>query len=130
MSLPRYSSSISVYSVPIYSPEPSAGEQRLDHTVSRAAIGRTAPTGVLTRENERVSVVLTHQEDGAALPTYGRNDAVRGVLHLKGAKGVTSVAVKVSRSHANHSRLLSSSYNSWMGSSILPSQRAARAIPR
>lgn len=94
--LPRYSSSLSVDSVPLYSPEPSAGERRLDHTAQRGTAQRPTHSGVRTRGNARMSIILTDQDDGAALPTYGRNDAVKGMLHLKDTKDVTRVSVKVS----------------------------------
>lgn len=54
-----------------------------------------------------MSVILTDQDDGAALPTYGRNDTVKGILHLKDTKDVTRVSVKVSQSLAHGFRALS-----------------------
>lgn len=89
---PRYSAE-SVQSVPSYSSEPSSGEQRLELTPRVAR--RPTPNGTFTREKGRVSVLLTEQEDGIALPTYSRNDSVRGVVFLKDTEGVAAVAVKV-----------------------------------
>ncbi|KAF7987043.1 hypothetical protein HWV62_169 [Athelia sp. TMB] len=134
--LPRYSSSLSINSVPLYSPEPSAGEQRLDHTALRGAARRPAPTGVLTRGNARVSVILTNQHDGAAVPTYGRNDSVKGLLHLKDAKDVTLVSVKldgiidltVAEGSSSYTPLVTETKHVWQAERSAPSSSNAAPI--
>jgi hypothetical protein len=89
---PCYSAE-SAQSIPSYSSEPLAGERRLEH--SPPVAHRPIPTGIFTKDNGRVSLLLTQQEDGAALPTYGRNSIIRGVVFPKDTEDVFAVTVKV-----------------------------------
>jgi hypothetical protein len=89
---PRYSVE-STLTVPTYSSEPLAGEQRLQ--LNPPVLHRPIPDGTFTRENGRVSLLLTQQEDGALLPTYGRNATIRGVLFLKNTDKIFAVTLKV-----------------------------------
>jgi hypothetical protein len=91
---PRYSAE-SVRSVPPYSPEPLVGEQRLE--LNPPVARRQIPTGTFTRQSKQISLLLTQQEDGAVLPTYGRKGTIRGVVFLKDTEDISTVTLKVSR---------------------------------
>jgi len=90
---PHYDSAQSSQSIPSYSSEPLAGERRLEH--SPPVAHRPIPTGIFTKDNGRVSLLLTQQEHGAALPTYGRNSIIRGVVFPKHTENVFAVTVNV-----------------------------------
>lgn len=88
---PEYSASTPV---PQYSSEPSQDEQRLEST---PRIGtRARPTSVFTHKARGISVILHDQEDGAAIPSFGRNSAVSGEVCLERCENVLSVSLKVS----------------------------------
>ena len=89
---PRYSAE-SVRSVPSYSPEPLVNEQRLEFNPPVAR--RPIPTGTFTRESKQITLLLTQQEDGAPLPTYGRKGTIRGVVFLKDTEDISTVTLKV-----------------------------------
>ena len=92
---PRYSAELA-QSVPTYSSEPLAGEQRLELNqpqVTRHAIR----SETFTRENRSVSLLLTQQENGVTLPTYGRNGTIRGVVFLKDTEDILAVTLKVTQ---------------------------------
>jgi hypothetical protein len=88
-SLPSYSSP----STPSYSAEPSFNEQSLDQT---PAVGRLAYTGTYTKTSDIFAVTLTEQVHGTPLPTYGRNDRVKGTISLHDCSEITSVNITVS----------------------------------
>jgi hypothetical protein len=93
---PRYSAEFA-RSIPSYSSEPLAGEQRLE--LNPPVARRPIPAGTFTCESKRASLLLTQQEDGAAMPTYGRNGTIRGVLFLKSTDDILAVTLKVSRNY-------------------------------
>ena len=88
--LPSYSPSSAA---PRYSPEPLEDEYRLDF-VARQRNESTA-TGTFVKKSGPITVVLSGQEDGVALPTYGRNGMIRGEILLDEETTVHSVTVKV-----------------------------------
>lgn len=78
---------------PAYSLDPSDGESRIDLTPARSASNRF--TGTFLRKEGNLSVVLTEQEDGCVLPSYGRRAAINGAVFFERRDSVTSVQVKV-----------------------------------
>ena len=77
---------------PSYSCNPTCGEERIEHT-PRAREAR--PTGAFIKKNGSVTVVLHDQEDGATVPTFGRQSKVNGILLLDKYELVSQVTLKV-----------------------------------
>lgn len=90
-SLPSYIAPSFVRS-PSYTAEPQEHEQRL--ALSRL---RRRPSSDFVKHSRGggISLRLTEQPDGAALPVYGRGDAVEGTVELAKPEGVVSVEVKI-----------------------------------
>lgn len=80
---------------PSYSAEPLVGEHRLEY-IAPAAHSPTR-TGTFSTANGHIALLLTGQEDGASVPTYGRNCVIRGevFLKLKDRENISSVTLKV-----------------------------------
>lgn len=91
--LPSYSSP----STPRYSLEPLVDEQTVDHT---PVVGRHAPTDTYVKSNDIFTLTLYEQVYGAVLPTYGRNDRIKGTVSLHDCANVATINVKVS--HGEH----------------------------
>jgi hypothetical protein len=73
--------------------EPLSGEQRLE--LNPPVARRLTPAGTFTKDNGCFSLLLTQQEDGAALPTYGRSGIIRGAVFLKDREDILAVILKV-----------------------------------
>ncbi|KAI0248603.1 hypothetical protein BJV78DRAFT_1131125 [Lactifluus subvellereus] len=86
---PAYSPSAAA---PTYSVSPGPSEQILAAT---ARSRRPRPTGVFVRSNSLITIALRDQEEDAAQPSYGRNNAVGGDISLSCTQGVHSVHIRV-----------------------------------
>ncbi|KAK0452431.1 hypothetical protein EV421DRAFT_1888171 [Armillaria borealis] len=80
-------------SPPAYSLDPSDGESRIDLTPARSTDHRF--TGTFLKKEGNLSVVLTDQQDGCSLPSYGRKGVVNGAVFFERRDLVTSVQVKL-----------------------------------
>ncbi|KDQ62637.1 hypothetical protein JAAARDRAFT_189931 [Jaapia argillacea MUCL 33604] len=69
------------FDAPCYSSEPSPDEQRLEFT-GRPRPRRPLPSGAFLKQSKKFTLVLKEQETGARLPSYGRNAALNGEIHL------------------------------------------------
>ncbi|KAK0449746.1 uncharacterized protein EV420DRAFT_762730 [Desarmillaria tabescens] len=78
---------------PAYSLDPSDGESRIDLTPSRSANNRF--TGNFLKKEGNLSVVLTEQQDGCTVPSYGRKGVINGAVFFERRDLVTSVQVKL-----------------------------------
>ncbi|KAK0203548.1 hypothetical protein DFS33DRAFT_1261908 [Desarmillaria ectypa] len=78
---------------PAYSLDPSDGELRIDLTPARSANNRF--TGNFLKKEGNISIVLTEQQDGCSLPSYGRKGVINGAVFFERRDLVTSVQVKV-----------------------------------
>ncbi|KDQ62638.1 hypothetical protein JAAARDRAFT_121787 [Jaapia argillacea MUCL 33604] len=78
---------------PCYSSEPSPDEQRLEFT---GRSRRPLPSGAFHKQSKKFTMVLKEQETGARLPSYGRNGALNGEIHLHcPTDNVAAVEVKL-----------------------------------
>ncbi|KAJ8461961.1 hypothetical protein ONZ45_g18107 [Pleurotus djamor] len=75
---------------PEYASTPASNEKVLDFTPG----SRRRPTDTFTRRDGRVSVILDDQEQGA-LPSYGQNAFVNGMVYLGDSSAVTEVSIKI-----------------------------------
>ncbi|KAF5382443.1 hypothetical protein D9615_002714 [Tricholomella constricta] len=92
--LPAYMApSPSLTRIPSYSAEPHEYEQR----IALADRLRPRPTGnfIKKSKNGDTRLRLTAQEDNAALPTYGSQGCVEGIVELSKVDNVTTVEVKI-----------------------------------
>ncbi|KAM6494077.1 hypothetical protein JOM56_010438 [Amanita muscaria] len=104
---------------PAYSFEPCSGEQRLEIT-PRHGRGHT-PLGSIIKKFGKITLVIPDQEDGAQIPTYGRNDVISGVFCFDDPSRITKVTIKVrgevettaTESGAKTTRLLDDPYTLW-----------------
>ncbi|KAF8158192.1 hypothetical protein B0H34DRAFT_444578 [Crassisporium funariophilum] len=87
--LPGYSPSLPS---PSYSTELACGEQRLDHTPRSR---RLAPTSLFIKKSGKTTIVLNEQEDGVAVPSYGRHAVINGTLFLEDPESVLKVVLTV-----------------------------------
>ncbi len=90
---PSYNSS----SPPHYSPQPSSGEQSIQHS-PRSNIS-PVPDGIFVQKDGRVTVLLTGQETGVSSPSYGRQSTINGTVLLDKHDNVSRVKVNVNRLH-------------------------------
>ncbi|KAJ8508563.1 hypothetical protein ONZ45_g9178 [Pleurotus djamor] len=74
---------------PEYASTPASNEKVLDFTPG----SRRRPTDTFTRRDGRVSVILDDQEQGA-LPFYGQNAFVNGMVYLGDSSAITEVSIK------------------------------------
>ncbi|KAJ6508378.1 hypothetical protein C8R45DRAFT_441230 [Mycena sanguinolenta] len=89
---PYYLSSAGVPTPPMYSPEPTPGEECL----SRPSFGRSLRTGEFKKTNGRITLTLKEQADNCSAPTYGPGDLVAGTIRIQGSESVTEVVLKLS----------------------------------
>ncbi|KAF7328020.1 hypothetical protein MKEN_00382900 [Mycena kentingensis (nom. inval.)] len=78
--------------IPDYSPEPAPDEVRL---IARRST-QSSLTGVFTNAFGAATLVLLGQEDGAEIPSYGRQGTLKGTIILeKDTSSICQVAVKL-----------------------------------
>ena len=90
-SLPSYAAP-DLASIPSYTAEPQAYEQRLALNILRAR-----PSGEYTKTSKGggISLRLYDQDERAALPTYGHGTPIEGSVEIAKPEGVHAVEVKV-----------------------------------
>ncbi|CAA7259055.1 unnamed protein product [Cyclocybe aegerita] len=79
---------------PSYSNQPSPDEETVAYT-PRGPAGAPHPQGTFVRKWPQATLILTDQEEGTRLPTYGRGGKIMGELGLASAERVVRVSVKV-----------------------------------
>ena len=79
---------------PPYSLDPHPDETQLARTSIRTR--RSRPTGIFTTSKNGIVLALRGQEDGASIPSYGRNSTISGDIGLENTEDVVAVSVKVS----------------------------------
>ncbi|KAF8907759.1 hypothetical protein CPB85DRAFT_1223206 [Mucidula mucida] len=115
---PSYNSS----SPPHYSPQPSSGEQSIQHS-PRSNIS-PVPDGIFVQKDGRVTVLLTGQETGVSSPSYGRQSTINGTVLLDKHDNVSRVKVNLlgtldylnSNGGAKSIRLVDQSVTLWTSS--------------
>lgn len=103
---------------PAYSFEPCSGEQRLELTPRH---GHTPLTGSIIKRFAMLSLVLPEQEDGAQIPSYGRNGVIDGVFCFDDPSRIIKVMIKLhgkaetttTESGTNTKCLLNDQYTLW-----------------
>ncbi|TCD70789.1 hypothetical protein EIP91_001820 [Steccherinum ochraceum] len=90
LTLPSYSPSTDA---PRYSPEPHDDEHRLVFVARKQPDSN--PTSSFVKKSGNVTVLLSGQESGAALPCYTRHGIVQGEILLEEEATVLSVEIKL-----------------------------------
>lgn len=88
--LPRYYSSTPS---PDYSYELSSGERLLEYTPHQSSF--TRPSSVYIRKEGGTTIILNDQEEGIAIPKYGRQGTISGTLCFEQNDNILEVTVKV-----------------------------------
>lgn len=78
---------------PPYSLDPHPDETQLARTSIRTR--RSRPTGIFTTSKNGIVLALRGQEDGASIPSYGRNSTISGDIGLESTEDVVAVSVKL-----------------------------------
>ena len=81
---------------PCYSVQPREDEEVVAFT---PRMYNNVPQGTFIRRWPQATLILKDQEEGARLPTYGRNGRIIGELGLKNTEKIIKVTVKVRSSH-------------------------------
>ncbi|KAJ3988040.1 hypothetical protein F5890DRAFT_597750 [Lentinula detonsa] len=90
--LPSYDSVTSP--PPLYSSDPTCGEQSIQLTPRARCLGRY--TGTYVHKTSVATVLLLDQEEGVMAPVYGRNAVLSGVVSLTSRETVSEVKIKLS----------------------------------
>ncbi|KAK0467041.1 uncharacterized protein EV420DRAFT_662014 [Desarmillaria tabescens] len=77
---------------PHYCTDPTNGERSIEHAPHR--VGRVAD-GTFIRNRERLTVLLTQQEDGISSPVYGRMGNIAGAVLLSSSEDIIEVKIQV-----------------------------------
>ncbi|KDR82874.1 hypothetical protein GALMADRAFT_238508 [Galerina marginata CBS 339.88] len=117
--LPSYSPSSPS---PSYSCDLARGERLLEHT-PRAS--RLASTSLFIKKAGKTTVVLNEQEDGATIPSYGRQAIISGQMLLEQSESIVEVVLKVkakldttiSEAGGHSTKIIDDTYSLWSSSS-------------
>ncbi|KAG6885052.1 hypothetical protein C0993_006280 [Termitomyces sp. T159_Od127] len=103
---------------PSYSFQPSGGENTLEYTPSQR---RAPPTGIYTRNYDKITITLYGQEDGVDSPIYHQRGHIIGSLLIENPNNVIKVTIQIegkldtmnSESGSKSIQLLSISHGLW-----------------
>lgn len=90
LQLPNYTPSAPL---PSYTHELASGERRLQHSPRS---NTRYPSSVFIRKSRKATVVLSDQEDGVAIPTFGRTSVISGSISLNDRHNILNVQAYVS----------------------------------